>query len=249
MERFPSDLLETSVDPDTDVKDNSVLADQDKISSTNVKHKLGSVTSIELESTFDQNLDVIDDHLHQPTSDTQHETQLIEKEEATRTTIKSCTDSEKSHEKITHDFSSNEKTEALSDVYTKHDYIKSTEDELVENVKCAGNSNIYITTNTKDITNLNETQACLIKQNTSKETYLPNGRKDGDVLLTSSKKIIDMDISRNSSSLTNYESKLHQPDAGQSFVTNIEVIKIVFLLTLLFNLKSNPHSQTKNHLH
>ena len=200
LTRFPSDLLETSVDPDNDTKV-SLTSDSPKLASSNKNPKLGTVsTSEELES-FDQNLDVIDSN--------QNQFDLHSKQQhgITREDGFKPKDSAKSHE-INSVFESKDRVGTLNaslgnSINTEHQVIRK--DDVVPS------ENIHVTKSTLKTTNHSVNIVPSLKKNREiKENYIEHDNNATSSLMSLSNQHVDIEEVGNSSTKTSIEEKQEQ---------------------------------------
>jgi hypothetical protein len=199
LTRFPSDLLETSVDPDNDTKI-SLTSDSPKLVSSNENLKLVS-TSEELES-FNQNVDVIDSNQNQFDlhGKQQHN---VRKEDG----FKPTTDSAKSLE-INSVFESKDRVETLNASLGNS---INTEHQVIRKADVVPTENVHVTTSTLTTTNHSVNIVPSLKKNKElKEKHIKNDNNASSSLMSLPNQHVKMEEIGNSSTKTSFERKQEQ---------------------------------------
>ena len=201
LTRFPSDLLETSVDPDNDIKI-SIPSDTSKSSNKNPK-LAGMSTSEELES-LEQNLDVIDSHQNQFDLDCKQEHDI------TKEDVLKPIDSTKSHE-INSVFESKDRSETLN---APTDSLINTEHQIIRKAEIVSTRNVHVTTSTLESINHSTNLDSSLKkteETTTKLTETDNYTRSS--LFPQYTEHVNSDLISNSPPKANLDQKFQEHDS------------------------------------
>ena len=201
LTRFPSDLLETSVDPDNDVRD-AQSSEAPNVSPKTKNPKLGTVSTSEEVESFEHSIDVICSHSTPFTTDGNQDQSSTNRD--IFKPIECNIDSAKSHE--------------INQVLAKHDNkdafngsssifnSANTEDKEISQSSALATKNVHITTSTLETTNNStELTALIVKSNEINEKPIETSSINIDNSIPSYNKLDKMKNANNSSEKRAFE--------------------------------------------